>query len=548
MKQAVSTATVLVCCFTLICSSPAFAQEMQFDGIEFRRAPLEGEVRLSLNRSIELALENNPGLVVEKLRVEQASAGIEEERGTYDPVFDISGLVGRRDNVIASRFFPTGEFVEEDTIYGARLNGITHLGSRYGIGLNYQRQLSTSNTQSLSPQYGATMDLTFSQPLLRDFGRGVALTELRIAQSEQEISEENLAIGVSAAIFQVVQSYWNLVFVREDLEVRRTSLALAEALLEQNESLLGSGQVAEVSVYEARAGVFERQEDVIRFENEVARAEDFLKVLLYADLETVSLIPGDVLEESSGDVNPGQSYDRAVTRRPEILSLQTEIEQRGHEANFATNQTRPRLDLNLQYGMSGLSGRPNSTFVNPDSPELGRAGDTVAGSVLAGITRPLGAFRRFFSGDGFDSWSVELRMELPIRNRTANARLSEATLRERESKATLAAVRERVVLEVRDSLRNLATAGQSMDAAREGIRAVEEQLIATRVRFDAGLTTSYEVLRVLDSLAQARRRELRALVDHNVAWPALKLAEGSILEEYNVQVRGSSRAGEGEPF
>ena len=139
-------------------------------------------------------------------------------------------------------------------------------------------------------------------------------------------------------------------------------------------------------------------------------------------------------------------------------------------------------------------------------------------------------------------------MEIPLGNRAAEARLANATYRQKESEITLGGLRERVVMEVRDALRNLQTASQSIDASREIVRAVEEQLIATRVRFDAGLTTSYEVLRVLDTLAQARRRELRALADHNVAWAALKLAEGSILEEYNVEVSGLSRPGNEETF
>ena len=349
-------------------------------------------------------------------------------------------------------------------------------------------------------------------------------------------------------IFQVVQAYWNLVFLREDLEVRRTSLALAEALREQNENLFSAGQVRSVSLHEARAGVFEREEDVIRFENEVARAQDLLKVLLYADLSTVTLIPGDALDDVTVDLDPQRSYDLAASARPELLRLQREIELRGHEKNFATNQVRPRLDLNVQYGMTGLSGRPNRTLVNPGSPELGTAGDTVAGSVFAGITRPLGAFNSFFTGDGFDYWNVELRLELPLRNRTAEARLADANLRLRESEVTLAALRERVVLQVRDAIRNIETAGQSVDAAREAVRFVEEQLLATRVQFAAGLTTSYEVLRVLDTLAQARRRELRGLMDHNIARAALRAAEGTMLDYYNIEVRGSSLAADEGSF
>ena len=402
-------AAAVVACLAFHCETPAFAQGTP-SGMELRRATLAGEAPLSLRRSVELALESNPQLVVERLRVEQARAGIDVERGFYDPVFDLSSRVGRRDNVVASRFFPSGQYVEKDTVYEARLNGLTQMGSRYGMGLNFHRQLSTSNTQSLSPQFSARLDLTFSQPLLRDFGREVVLTRLRIAQRDHEISEENLATGVSTLVFEVVQAYWNLVFLREDLETRRTSLALAEALLEQIETLLRAGQVTEGDVHQARAAVFERREDAIRFENEVERAEDRLKVLLYADLPTVTLIPGDVLEDGPTDLDQQRSFEHALGRKPELARVRKEIEQRGHETTFASNQTRPRLDLNLEYGMSGVSGQPNQTPVDPNSPLQGRAGDTVPGSVFADITRPLGAFDGFFPGTGSTTgaWNCDL--------------------------------------------------------------------------------------------------------------------------------------------
>ena len=312
MMRAGFTATAVACSCAFLFALPGLAQGTEYDDIKLKKAALTGEVSLSLRRSIELALETNPELVAEKLRVEQARVGIEEEKGFYDPVFDASGSIGRRDNVVASRFFPAGLFVEKDTIYGARLNGITHMGSRYGLNLNFHRQFSASNTQSLSPQYAATMDLTFSQPLLRGGGSEVVLTRLRIAQREHEISEENLTIRVSTVIFQAVQAYWNLVFLREDLEVRRTSLALAQALLEQSESLLSAGRIAPVSVHEVRAGVFERQEDVLRFENEVARTDDQLKALLYADLSTVTLVPRDPLEDMVTDLDTERSFGRAL--------------------------------------------------------------------------------------------------------------------------------------------------------------------------------------------------------------------------------------------
>jgi len=49
------------------------------------------------------------------------------------------------------------------------------------------------------------------------------------------------------------------------------------------------------------------------------------------------------------------------------------------------------------------------------------------------------------------------------------------------------------------------------------------------------------VLQVVSDVANAKTRELRALMDYNLARTALSLGEGSILEKYNVEIKKSPR-------
>ncbi len=45
------------------------------------------------------------------------------------------------------------------------------------------------------------------------------------------------------------------------------------------------------------------------------------------------------------------------------------------------------------------------------------------------------------------------------------------------------------------------------------------------------------MLQVVSDVADAKTRELRALMDYNLARTALSLGEGSILEMYNVEIK-----------
>ncbi len=509
--------------------------------IEISKAVLEGELPLTLSRAVELALERNPALTVEKIHLEQARGKIEEEKGYYDPLFNLRASLGSRDNVVASRFYPTGVYIDDERAQGVGIQTRIYGGGRFSIDLDYKRLKSTSNTQTLSPQYSANFGLTFVQPLLRDFGWDVSFTRIRVAEKGEEIAEHVLWQRISQLIQQVEEAYWNLIFLRQDAEVKKTSLEFAQELLKQSEALFRADRIAGVSVLEARAGVAGRKEALITAENETKKFEDRLKVFLHIGLDKVNLTPSDKLSFAPLQMNLEKSLELALAQRPEMIGMKIELEQRELEKKFAANQTLPRLDFTAQYGMAGLSGRPNKTCVDPTATVCVPVGRSVDGSVFAGQTRPSDAFDRFFTRNPFDNWSVELKLQVPLWNRTAEAQLSDANLRLSESKTRIRALRDQIEAEVRDAIRETSTAATRIDASREAVKFAEAQLTAARQKFEAGLTTSYEVLQVLNDLAKFRTSEIKALMDHNVGSSKVRLAEGSVLEKHNIELKKPPR-------
>jgi outer membrane protein TolC len=497
-------------------------------------------VPLTLRGAVELALERNPNLVVEKIRLEQAREKIDEEKGNYDPVFNLRGTISRKDNVVASRFYPTGLYMDSTRAQGIGLQSRLYTGARFGIDLDFTRLASTSNTQTLSPQYAAIFAFTFVQPLLRDFGTEVNMTRIRIAQIGEPIAERNLELRTAQLVQQVEEGYWSLFYLRQELEVKRKSLEIAQALLKRSEELFRAGRVAAVSVLEARSGIASREEALILAEREADRFEDRLKLLLHLDPGKTSLMLRDQPKQEPVNLDSAKSVAMALKQRPEIQALQLELEQREMEQKYAANQTLPRLDITAQYGMNGISGRPNQTCQGVPTADCVTAGDRNA-AIFAGQTRPKDAFDRFFTHNPFDNWSVELKLQIPLWNRTANAQLSEANLRLNESKVRLRAARDQIEIEVRDAIREVLSARKRMEAALETIKFVEDQLGGSRRKFEAGLGSSYEVLLVVDDLEKARTNENRAVLDYNVGQSKLRLAESSVLENFHIELKKTPR-------
>src|SRR5262245_14804281 len=82
--------------------------------MDLQSTPINDELSLTLRDAIELALERNPSFEIEKIRLERAREKINEEMGDYDSLINFRSFAGRRDNIVASRFYPTGLYVDTE--------------------------------------------------------------------------------------------------------------------------------------------------------------------------------------------------------------------------------------------------------------------------------------------------------------------------------------------------------------------------------------------------------------------------------------------------
>jgi outer membrane protein TolC len=516
------------------------------DSVGLQRTAATGALNLTVQQAVQIALENNPSLKVERIRVEQAKSRIEGQKGEFNPLFNSSSIVSHKDNIVASRFYPTGLYVDMQKSQVLSVEKRIRAGTRFTAGLNYADLRSTSNTQTLSPQFSANLSLGFSQPLMRDFGRYANEYRLRIAEKGAAVAENTLYTRISQLIQRVEETYWNFTFILKDVEGKQRSLDNAREFLAQNENLLRAGRVASVAVLQARAAVAERERDLITSQTAADQFEDRLKSLLWLDLNATDLSVADQGQPTTTNIDLQRSLEGALQRRPEIRALQRESEQRDLEVGYAANQMKPRLDLNAQFTAAGLSGKPNATCLDPTSTLCIPVGGSVAGSILETRTGVRDAFTPLLSTNPFESWSVELKFQLPIGNQSAKAQYEESTLRRLETGTNLEAMRDQINIEVRDAVREAQAAQKRIDASREAVTYVEDQLAGMRRQLEAGLVSSYDVLKSFDEVDKARTTELQATMDYNVALSKIRLADASTFQQYNIELTGVRRYGNGE--
>jgi len=467
-----------------------------------------GELKLSLDEAIEIALQRNLGVAVQRYARAQARLGIQQAMGIYD--LGLSGTIGSShvETATASELEGADVQKQDQDSLTLGLAQIVPAGGRLLLDWTSSKLETNNSLFFLNPSYSTGLNLTFQQPLLRDFGRDTTEFELRVAKLTSQQSASAFAEQLISTISSVEAAYWGVVEAHEQLKVAAESKRLAVQLHDNNKVRVDVGTLAPLELVSSEAGIATREEEVIRATADVGNAEDVLKTLLH--LEGDSTWSAAIVTETEPDVDHpqvdlGQSLDAALTRRPELGRENLAQEARDIEATFYRAQTKPRLDLQATYGFRGLEGTlsdATSQITNTDYP----------------------------------AWSVGLQFAYPLQNRTAKARATIAELAAEQGRIGIEQLRQLITTEVRLAVRGLATAEQELASARVSVRLQTANLDAEKKKFVNGLSTSFQILQVEEDLTSARSREVRAVTGYRRALVEYYRATGQLLERTGVEV------------
>jgi HAE1 family hydrophobic/amphiphilic exporter-1 len=243
----------------------------------------------------------------------------------------------------------------------------------------------------------------------------------------------------------------------------------------------------------------------------------------------------------------------ALQNRPELEQFRIRGELNKIDEAYYRDQTRPQVDFFVTYGTIGLAGaeRTETNFFTASNALLTSRVNQL--SVLAGLT-PLpvnnggGALPAFLVGgngqsvwnmfkNDFRTWRVGLNINLPLRNRTAEAQLGRSLAEGRQLDMQRQRTLQGVEVEVRNALQGVVTAKSRVEAARNSRINAELQYQSEVRKFDAGQSTSFFVLDRQNALSASRGRELRALTDYTKSVAELQRVMSTTLASNNVEVK-----------
>jgi HAE1 family hydrophobic/amphiphilic exporter-1 len=516
---------------------------------------------LTLREAIELALQNGKDIEVARTNVRAAEFDLTAARGAYDPRFNSSTFYERSKTPVAS-FLSGGEGGAVTTSgFGGtmRFEGLTPQGGgNYRFDFSSSRQTTNSLFSALNPQYPTAFSFTYAQPLLRGLRFDATRRQIEIAKKNLSLTDAQFRQRAIETITAVQRAYWDLVFSLRNLQIQRDSARDARTQLEHNRRLVTEGQLAPIDIVAAEAQVANFEQNVYVALDEVGRAENALKNLIAENRQSevwqVALVPTDTVDAQPPVVALEDAMQAALTARPELQQSDVQREINALDQRLAREATRPQVDLVGTYGAVGLAGAFDpTTSVNPFSaandqlrarinqlsvangldPLPAPPQQTIPGTLVGGYPQSLANL----GANRFNNFRVGVQLNLPLRNRTAEAQLGRTLVERDRIRVQREQLEQLIQVDVRNALQVTHTAEARLRAAAVQRNATEQQYASEQRKFESGQSTFFLVLERQNAVTAARGLELRAQTELNKAVAELQRATGNSLEANQVQVR-----------
>ena len=486
---------------------------------------VDGDIHLTLQEAVLLAIERNLAVHAQQYAHERANLGIQEAMGIYDFNLLAGAEMAEDESPAASNL--DGALIQKTERTSLYVGGsqLVPTGGLFTVNFPNSRFETNSDFAFVNPSFNSALDLTFQQPLLRNFGRDATEYAIDVAKATTDISDADFEAQLVLVVQRVSNAYWTLVAARSALDVAQESLGLAKELDQNNRVRVDVGTLAPLELVQSEAGIAAREEDIIRARAAIGDAEDLLFFFLnieQGDAWSRQIVP-DTPELLEREVFPlDESIRKALAERPEMHGQDVRLHVLALDQAFFHQATKPRLDLRASYGLSGLGG----------DVLIRDADGNVIGTLDGGWND---AFDQVTGWD-FPGWAIGVELGWPIQNRTAKARAAMADLALEEERLAGNELELQITTEVRAAVRGIATAKEQLESAEVSQRLAEKNLDAERKKYDNGLSTSFQILEVQEDLTTARERVVAGQTAYRRALIEYHRATGTLLDRAEIQI------------
>ena len=483
-----------------------------------QEAPKVDASHLTLQDAIETSLKNNLQVQISAQTRATAKANLQFTEGTFDWLLTSNLSLSHSKSVFENKQFNlssppvSGSNTSDIRNWTVGLSKPFEWGGTFQVNYNPTYSYSESSitgvgTRTTTTPYTGSFSASYTQSLLKNFGRDTTASSLIVAQNGSKAADYAFQLAIINQVASTESAYWDVVYAKRNLENKQQALELAQKQLKENQIRVQVGTLAPIEVTSSEASVAQAEQDIIAAEAQLLNAKDALIRIIYPTSDRPqNLDPVDLPSLKPLEMNEDTATKLALTNRVELKSAELDLASKRVLETAANNRTLPQLDLTVGYNGTAS----NYETFSPVNTDLAQAKNP--------------------------GYSVGLQFALPLQNRAAKGSLALARANRRSSELSLHDLELGITLQVRQAFRNLDATSKGVAAAEKTRIFREKDLEAERKKFENGMSTNFLVLSKLNDLNTAKGNELQAQINYAKAVTALEQALGRLLQTRHLSV------------
>jgi outer membrane protein TolC len=423
-------------------------------------------------------------------------------------------------------------------------------GTNVSVGFNNSRVTSNVPFTTYSPLINSSLRLQLTQHLLQGFGFPSNTRFIHIAKNNRELSDVAFRLQIIDTVDQIENIYWDLVYAYENARVQNESLSFAQKTLSDTKKQVEIGSLAPIENVRAQSTVAQDQQLVTLAQTNLQLEQLLMKNALTRSLKDPRLATAEVIPTSTVDI-PAQEeviptedlINDALRHRAELVETRIDLNSRDYSNKAVRSALLPTLDAFAYYAGSGLGGSQSSANLcsNQTQEQLLLGFCAGAGHVPpVGSTSIGGTWDQLVNSTAPDK-GVGLQLNIPIRNRAAQAVQIRSELEYRQAQMRQQQIENQVGIEVRNAQYAVQQNRASVESAKAAVELGHQSLDAEQKKYQFGTSTNTLVLQYQSQLATAESTLVNATVAYEKSRIELDRATGTLLDHNGISVDDAAR-------
>ncbi|WP_213803654.1 TolC family protein [Granulicella sp. dw_53] len=414
-------------------------------------------------------------------------------------------------------------------------------GTLFNFTFNNARTTTNSQRASFSPQLNSSFRAQATQHLLQGFGWGVNGRFILQAKNDRRITDSAFRQQLLFTINQVENIYWGLVSAYEDELAKERALTQSTQLTSDNRKQLEIGTLAPLDVVNSDSAVATDKQALVASKTNLEYQQLLMKQAIARNLNDPMLsnapvVPTDrvALDRLPEEDTPVEELvKQAYVNNPSIEQAVLNMKNNEITIKAFKNGLLPVVDAYAFYGGSGLGGAQNPALNCANSITAGSFTPCPVGTVaVSGYSDVLGnTFNNSFPDRG-----VGVNINIPLRNRVAQADQARSQMEYRQSQMRLQQLYTQIRIQVINGQYALTNDRAQVLAAQTARDFQLQSLDAEQKKYKLGASTTALVLQQQRNVAAAENTLISATAAYANDRVALSQLLSNTLDRYGISI------------